>query len=327
MAVLGTNTDPGIGVDAAKVVADSIHSSHVKEMGLVLLQKDSDLTEGESNNEFAWEFDQLSEDETTRLQLKMARLVVVFLELLHILIARNRDMLLEVIQERKKGEASSRGGGGLGGSSSLGVVRPNSAVGTISVQTGTDRGTDRGTDKSISSGTLREQVRRLTPVTVGVPKRAHSTGEPSVKLEGESKKRTYHHGRVHSDENSYHSSSGLRTDSAIAVQSELQRAFINLTKTLYPRLQDILQSATPRWLKQCSQENYFSMGYYRHTKIPVAEELCLRPSDMAAEELRAPLGGQRHFDGGYESPRGSIGGGSSHSIVSRGSERYGFGQF
>jgi hypothetical protein len=37
MAVLGSNLDPGIGTEAVKVVVDSIHSSHVKEIGLSLL--------------------------------------------------------------------------------------------------------------------------------------------------------------------------------------------------------------------------------------------------------------------------------------------------
>lgn len=37
MAVLGSNSDPGIGTDAVKVVVDCIHSSQVKEIGLSLM--------------------------------------------------------------------------------------------------------------------------------------------------------------------------------------------------------------------------------------------------------------------------------------------------
>jgi len=41
MAVLGTNSDPGIGTDAVKVVVDCIHSSQVKEIGLSLMNVSS----------------------------------------------------------------------------------------------------------------------------------------------------------------------------------------------------------------------------------------------------------------------------------------------
>jgi hypothetical protein len=63
-------------------------------------------------------------------------------------------------------------------------------------------------------------------------------------------------------------------ESAIAVQSELQRAFINMAKSLYPKIQGILHGDTPRWLKQCAQDTYFSLGTYKQTQIPIDEELC-----------------------------------------------------
>ena len=319
MAVLGTATDPGIGTDAAKVVADSIHSSHVKEIGLALLRSSSELNKDESTSEFALEFDHLSEYETKTLQVKMGRLVVVFLELLHILIARNRDILLEVIQERKRGDASSRCG--LPGGS-----RPNS-VGNVSLHT--DRS---GHGRSSSAPLTRiEPTSRRLPLggPPGLPRRQLIGSDAGTDGRSTSKRS---HARGTSDDahtvNSIQSGGGLRTDSAIAVQSELQRAFINLTKTLYQKIHGILQSDTPRWLKQCSQENYFSMGYYRHTKIPIADELCLRASDINSDGLRTPLPvrSRAASESGYESPRGSLGGGSSHSVVSRGSERYSVGQ-
>lgn len=324
MAVLGTTTDPGIGSDAAKVVADSIHSSHVKEIGIALLRSSSELNRDESTSEFALEFDHLSEHETRALQVKMARLVVVFLELLHILIARNRDILLEVIQERKRGDVGSRVGG-PGGS------RPNSVVGNLSLHT--DRS---GPARSSSAPTKSEPASRRLPV-VGPPglptaHRRQMTGSDTGTEGRSTGKRSHAHGTSEDAHTviSTQSGGGLRTDWAIALQSELQRAFINLTKTLYQKIHGILQSDTPRWLKQCSQENYFSMGYYRHTKLPIADELCLRATDINSDGLRTPLPGRARpaSESGYESPRGgSIGGGSSHSVVSRGSERYGLGQF
>ena len=66
-------------------------------------QKLSDKNEKNSMSEFSLEsYDRLSDNEIEKLQLKLARLVVVFFELLHLLITRNRQRLLDVMQERKK---------------------------------------------------------------------------------------------------------------------------------------------------------------------------------------------------------------------------------
>ena len=59
----------------------------------------------------------------------------------------------------------------------------------------------------------------------------------------------------------------VRTDSAIGIQRELQLAFISLAKDLYPMIHGILEIDTPRWLKQCCQDNYFSAYTYRGAKI------------------------------------------------------------
>jgi hypothetical protein len=81
---------------------------------------------------------------------------------------------------------------------------------------------------------------------------------------------TAHSGADESISSSQHGGAGserLRTDSAIGIQSELQRAFISLSKDLYPMILGIIGSETPRWLKLCCQENYFSAYSYRQTKI------------------------------------------------------------
>jgi hypothetical protein len=103
MAALKTNFEPGIGTDTAKAVADCIHSSHVEDIGLALLKKESDLMEGDDSADFTLDYDRLSEYQATKFQLQLARLILTFVELLHLLIARNRNMLLNVFQERKKG--------------------------------------------------------------------------------------------------------------------------------------------------------------------------------------------------------------------------------
>ena len=100
----GINYDPGIGIEAAKVVSDCIHSSRVKEMGMYLLKKNTNVEE-EEDMDVLHSYDRLGEDEVAKLQLKLSRSLIIFMELLHLLIARNQDLLLNVIQERKKGDS------------------------------------------------------------------------------------------------------------------------------------------------------------------------------------------------------------------------------
>lgn len=352
MSVLGSNPDPGIGTDAAKVVADSIHSSHVKDMGLSLLEKCPEHQEGETDEFALISFDRLSSDEYEKLQVKFARLIVVFLELLHVLIARNRDILLEVIHERKKcAEGQSNRGSGptgrhghgrpesIGGlsvdSSKFGTGDPGTLKGQAkehvsNAKHGTSenpnkhRTTDSNSGKfGSSSSIVRENSRKTTAGKMSTAhRRVVTTG--GLKLDSEPGKRTQVEEQLglNSSLPSNIVGGGLRTDSAIAVQSELQRAFTNLARTLHQRLQAVLETETPRWLKQCSQENYFSMGYYRQTRISIVEELCMTASELPSQNLRSSVDND-----GYDSPRGSVAGGSSHSIVSRSSERYGLGQF
>lgn len=323
MAVLKTNFDPGIGTDAAKVVADCIHNSHVKEIGLSLLKKHSELPKRDPVSDFTLDSGLLSEDEIAKLQLKLARLVIAFVELLHLLVGRNRDMLLDVIQERKKTESAGFVQGG--GSVSRGFNRPPSV------------GHRESSRKNGSAGHSPADPNTFVHkrhFTDGTRNFTDGTRSEGVRSE-DARVRVFHHAHVGSEDNqSYHSmmtSSGVRTDSAIAVQSELQRAFISLSKALYKNVHGILKDETPRWFKQSGQDNYFSLGTYRQTKIPIAEELCF----TAGETIQSESGSHHpftqvpslHSEQGYESPRGGSIGGSQNSVVSRGSERYGFGQF
>jgi hypothetical protein len=110
-----------------------------------------------------------------------------------------------------------------------------------------------------------------------------------------------------------------RTDSAIAVQSELQRAFISMSKVLYPLLSVAVHGETPRWLKLCGQDNYFSSGTYRQTRC-VVSLLCaccfertvyivsssfrafLTPYLFSFLLLRIPMGEDLFFFGGSVQP-------------------------
>merc|ERR1711862_146561 len=129
-------------------------------------------------------------------QSKLARGVVIFMELLHILLVRNRDTLLSVVQLRR---------------------------------------------------TIKETSSSKSHVSDSVTKEDRSS------LSG---RKTMN-----------------RTDAAIAVQSELQRSFITLAKTLYPLITDTIRGETPRWLKLACHDGYFSSGTYRQTRISMGDEL------------------------------------------------------
>jgi hypothetical protein len=267
MAVLGTNQDPGIGTDASKVVADCIHSSHVKEIGLSLLKKNSAVMEGDTQAESGNDYGRLGDEEVKKLQLKLARLIVVYIELLHLLIARNRDILLDVIQERKKNEQSvgkNSNSQSYTRGASFGLTAQSGAQSvaqSVPENVGRDHRSNRHpsydfstthSNKDGGGGTIRSRDgRSFRPPSTEIQIRHHRTltDDHNPKI----------HSRTYSGEQSANQSqqsnlsgTGVRTDSAIAVQSELQRAFISLTRILYPRIQSVMQGETPRWLKQCT---------------------------------------------------------------------------
>jgi hypothetical protein len=338
-ALLGEASDPGIGTDAAKVVADCVHSSNVKEMALALLEKNSGFAEGDSSTEFSLDYDRLTEDEVKKLRVKISRLVIVFLELLHLLIARNRDILLDIIQERKKSPgqdnppapasaSSQHGGYSRSTSVGLGDFRPAPVLPysqslhggeqgrdtpTLSLRDGRGRDTISGMTAvatltqplpnapagtlltpsiAAASATAGSQITVSSPLFESAQRRVRSVSDAGLRGTGSTTgplsamsahasslglQPPRRSGACRSGDESVVSIS-TRTDSAIAVQSELQRAFISLCKALHPRVLATLQDDTPRWLKQCCQDNYFSLGTYKLTKIPIGEEMCFNTS-------------------------------------------------
>ena len=288
-------------------------------------------------------YDRLSDGEIDKLQLKLARLIVVFFELLHLLITRNRQMLLDVMQERKKAEPSMptaismknqtrTRSSGASAVADLAYARPKQSRAPGPRSTGSN---DMSAAHSVQPhhGQGGHHSRKSTAdarSTISLPR-------PSIADDVRSEDGHRRGGFIRhtSDDqqsiNSYSTSnpsSEKRTGSAIAVQGELQRAFISMAKALYPKVHGIMQSDTPRWFKQCAQDSYFSLGTYKQTKVPISEEIGFTPDSVVPTPHSADFGGQggNLYDRGLDSPRGSVAG-SSHSVVSRGSERYGFGQF
>jgi hypothetical protein len=242
----GINSDPGIGIDAAKVVSDCIHSSRVKEMGLYLLKKNTNFEEEEEGDALQ-SYDRLSEDEVKRLQLRLARSLVVFMELLHLMITRNREMLLDVIQDRKRDETSSRHSHSTSLVSLSDVRSMRSTV--------TRQGSMNGNESRAESCSEKE------------------VGRPLHWRKGSSFSLANDDGSVASA----FTTEKARTDSAIGIQSELQRAFIALCKEIHPRILGVMGSETPRWVKLCAQDNYFSAYIYRSVKVGTLHGLIRYP--------------------------------------------------
>ena len=101
---IGNQGEEGIGKAATKVVVDCIHNSRVKEIGQTMLKKftaTSDDLRVEDRTE------RLSDDERTAILSQLARAIVILMELLHVLIGRNRDLLLAIVQAQKRRDGSS----------------------------------------------------------------------------------------------------------------------------------------------------------------------------------------------------------------------------
>ena len=161
-------------------------------MAQVLLKKYIHPNEEETHSSMYGRMsnDRLSAEEVIENQIRLARGIVIYMELLHLLIARNRDILLRVVKQRRQ-----------------------------------NRGKE--TPKHVSS-----------------------------------------------DVNSIGSRSMIdRTNDSIAVQSELQRAFIAMAKALYPIVSQLLPDESPSWLRLCSQDGYFSSGSYQQATLSMSEEL------------------------------------------------------
>ena len=217
----------GLSAQSAKLIMECIHSSGIKRIGITFLAVNVQL-EG-SNSEAG--ILQLDEEEIERAQTKLARMIVTFLELLHLLIARNRDVLLAIVQARKRagGDAASVASGRSGSVHTGYAATPRASQSSISPQ---------------KRQSMDMQYHRLSSDMIG----------RSIIAENQ-----VSHGHMAHDSD--------RTDSAIGVQSELQRGLISLVKTLSPKLLDTLNNEVPRWMRSCCQDNYFSTGLYRQADI------------------------------------------------------------
>jgi hypothetical protein len=309
--LLAMSNGPGIGTDASKIVADCIHNSHVKEIAATMLTDPSNLVRNPDEAD-----DCLLEEEVYKLQLKLARLVVTFIELLHLLIAKNREELLEVIKDRKEVEGASRHPQGSSTNGSHRVFARTQSLGpqnTVNTVSAAGPGWPSSGPPSIDQNPI---LQRQFSEGLRPEDRQHRTMGGSE------------------DNHSFQSTitnPGLRTDSAIAVQSELQRSFIGLAKSLHQKIHYVMRDETPSWLAQCSQEHYFSRGTYKNNRMPIVDELSFDSFENTRRNRGMTGGGggginnetmHHHLNntslhsehGGYESPRaGSISGQSQRS--------------
>lgn len=224
-------------------------------MGTVLLRKNTSVRQ--DDDDVLHSYDRLGEDEVEKFQLKLARALVVFMELLHLLIARNRDLLLDVVKNRKK----------------FGISKhprdiPNSSMHKVS-----SRGdlSLSAMNRTPSRGRSRRGGEHPKRLSFPVSESASSREDSSVKTKSSSEE--YDPGTMGSSKDSVNERANARadpaqrTDSAIGIQRELQLAFINIAKDVYPMIHGVMETDTPRWLKDCCQDSYFSKYTYRRAKI------------------------------------------------------------
>jgi hypothetical protein len=210
LAVIGDRADQGIGTAALRVISECIHRSRVKEIGLSMLV----IKTPENGSQLLSLYEKLTEKEVTLNRVKLARAIVIFMELLHVLIGRNRDILLNVNESRKRHDASSTGSiPGRGG------------------------------------------------LQFGVPP------SPGLSFFNEGYSRHFDDVNSTMDGSASRTSTMDRTDKAMAIQRELQLSFIKITKALRPVILSAIRSKTPKWMKLCCQDNYFSTGAYKQTRI------------------------------------------------------------
>jgi len=294
----GGQRQQGLSGDSAKLVMECIHSSGIKRIGITFLAANAQQEESSAEAGMYSPYEALNVEEIEVAQTKLGRMIVTFLELLHLLIARNRDVLLTTVQSRKRraGDASSVASGSVYGSvhGSIhgGYATTPRAAGSHSFspmkRLNGDRNTnDNGLDYSTFDRTGNEIVgRSIIADTI--------------------------HSQV--------SNNCDRTENAIGVQSELQRGLVSLVKALSHNLLDTLSNEIPRWMRSCCQDsNYFSTGQYRKADIPLGEELFFNvdtsgddgrgsKSDSSHAVPRSIIRGPPHREG---SPNGSLCSGTS----------------
>ena len=212
----------------------------MKELGVALLSTNTGYAAEYDDDETApgmlgGRHGRLTEEEVVKYQHTLARSIGIFLELLHLLIARNRDLLLAVVQARKRKERKQKAS-----SASTTYSNPPSPD-SVTRASRSYRKTSGGLSVASQSGAQAE----------------HSSTEEGDHTDGASISSSHYTNRNGNE----------RIDAAIAIQSELQRAFISLAKVMYPVVSNVLYSETPRWLKLCTQDGYFSSGTYRQTRI------------------------------------------------------------
>ena len=249
--VLGVEQQQGISSETAKLVMECIHSSGIKQLGTTFLSTNTpEVLETPSEESvgmstvFYSSYESLSEEEIERVQAKLARMIVTFLDLLHLLIARNRDILLTVVQARKQRSGD------------------NSSVASCSIQGYTLR------PPTTSSSPARRDHSELTTVD---NEQAHMYEKSQSEIVGGN--RSILAGNPEVTDGHGQSNISDRTDSAIGVQSELQRGLTSLVRSLTPYLLDTLTNEVPKWMRYGCHDNYFSSGQYRQADIPIGDEL------------------------------------------------------
>ena len=242
----------GIGKEAAKILVDALHQSRICSMAVKVLSSKS-LYSQRSNRKL----EILNEEEIVQLKCQLSRGIVMFLELLHTLLVKNRELLLDWVAQRKLRAEEDRdtfnsnsNHRSFSHNFGQGIMPKFSASHMHRSHHGSHHsGTYSGTHGTLGSTSSKRSMDEAEANNC-------NPGEEDMENRGEDGT-----GRVTL-------APGEQLKSAIGVQSELQRSFSSTTRALYPLLTSWLgEEEVPSWIAMSSADGYFASSSYASVQM------------------------------------------------------------
>ncbi|GMH54206.1 hypothetical protein TrST_g8868 [Triparma strigata] len=230
----------GIGKDAAKILVDALHQSRICTMAVKVLSSKSLYQQRSSKR-----VEVLPDAEVLTLKRQLSRSMVMFLELLHTLLIKNRELLLAWVARKRAMKAEEPGSEDLHlhGRTSHRSVAPSYNFGN------TVTGVFKNPTAPLNRGTTGSTSGSRTSFTDSVAETEHENEEGTF-----------------NPQTTLTPNENLKSD--IGVQSELQRSFSSTTKCLYPLLVTwINEDEVPRWIEMSGMEGYFASSSYKVVKM------------------------------------------------------------
>ena len=247
---------------AAKILVDALHQSRICSMAVKVLSSKS-LYSQRSNRKL----EVLNEEQIVELKCQLSRGIVMFLELLHTLLIKNRELLLQWVAQRKLHEEQedrdtfNSNHRSFSHNFGHGIMPKFSASHT---HRGSNYGSHHGSHHgSYHSGTYSYSGNLGTQESTSSKR---SVDEVEANNSNHSEEDVENRGEEGTSRATL--APGEQLKSAIGVQSELQRSFSSTTRALYPLLTSWLgEEEVPSWIAMSSAEGYFASSSYASVQM------------------------------------------------------------